>query len=309
MKKLLYILLIVVVLLLAAVVGGSFYMLDYALAPETNREDTDSCFNRLFEVYPETVSWLDSLRQAGAMRDTFMLSSEGGKRLHARYIDRGSNKTAIVIHGWRDCSIDFLYLGRMYEFEFGYNLVMPDVQACGLSEGEAIRMGWKDRRDMLLWMKMFQTDTMTVHGVSMGGATTMMLSGEEMPEGIRSLCFVSDCGYTDVWEEFSFQLRDQFGLPAFPLLYATSILCGLKYGWTFSEASALKQVAKCNYPMLFIHGENDTFVPTEMVYRLYDAKPGEKELWIAPGAVHAKSYLRHRDDYIATVREFLRKYQ
>lgn len=48
------------------------------------------------------------------------------------------------------------------------------------------------------------------------------------------------------------------------------------------EASSLKQVEKCELPMLFIHGDKDTYVPTWMVYPLYEAKPEPKELWIVP---------------------------
>jgi fermentation-respiration switch protein FrsA (DUF1100 family) len=126
----------------------------------------------------------------------------------------------------------------------------------------------------------------------------MMLSGEQMPEGIKDLRFVEDCGYTSVWDEFAEQLKEQFGLPQFPLMYTTSLLCKLRYGWSFEEASALKQVSKCRYPMLFIHGDADTFVPTRMVYPLYEAKNGQKRIWIVEGAGHAVSYRTNRQMYI-----------
>ena len=183
--------------------------------------------------------------------------------------------------------------------------LMPELHACGESEGDAIQMGWKDRLDALHWLKTFHADTMVVHGVSMGAATTMMLSGEQMPDGIKDLRFVEDCGYTSVWDEFAGQLKEQFGLPAFPLMYSTSLLCRLRYGWSFGEASALEQVKKCRYPMLFIHGNSDTFVPTQMVYPLYEAKSGDKELWIAEGAEHALSYKEHKAEYIAKVKAFV----
>ena len=41
--------------------------------------------------------------------------------------------------------------------------------------------------------------------------------------------------------------------------------------------------------MMFIHGSNDTYVPTEMVYQVYEACPTEKELLIIEGAAHAAS--------------------
>lgn len=297
---------VVMVLMLTVLTGASFYMLDYSLAPDPSKENTDSCYKALFHYYPETVEWVDSLKQQQALRDTF-LTMEGGYRLHVYYVNKGSGKTAIVIHGWRDQAITFFFLARMYEHLLGYNVVMPDLYACGQSDGEAIRMGWLDRLDIRELMQVFKTDTMVVHGVSMGGATTMMLSGETMPEGISDLRFVDDCGYTSVWDEFAGELKAQFGLSEFPLLYSSSALCKLRSGWSFGEASALKQVAKCRYPMLFIHGDNDAFVPTAMVYRLYEAKPEPKELWIAPDTRHAASYANHREEYVERVRNFLTK--
>ena len=198
-------------------------------------------------------------------------------------------------------------MARLYEHVLGgYNVVLPDLHAHGLSEGDMIQMGWLDRKDVLHWLTIFQTDTMVVHGVSMGGATTMMLSAEEMPKGIKDLRFVDDCGYTSAWDEFTSELKNQFGLPPFPLMYTTSLLCKMRYGWSFSEASAIDAVRQSPYPMLFIHGDEDTFVPTEMVYRLYQAKPSNKKLWIAPGAEHASSYLTHPDEYIRQLSDFLK---
>ena len=121
-------------------------------------------------------------------------------------------------------------------------------------------------------------------------------------------CFVEDCGYTSVWDEFAHELKGRFSLPEFPLLYTASWVVQMKYGWSFSEASPLKQVAKCNKPMLFIHGDNDTYVPTTMVYPLYEAKSQPKQLWIAPGSKHALSYRDHKSEYIRKVTEFVSKW-
>jgi fermentation-respiration switch protein FrsA (DUF1100 family) len=60
--------------------------------------------------------------------------------------------------------------------------------------------------------------------------------------------------------------------------------------------------------MLFIHGDADTYVPTDMVYTLYEAKQGNKELWIVPGVGHATSYHDYPEEYTIKVREFVRKH-
>ena len=295
---------VVLIVLLVATIGGSFYMLDYSLSPDPERTDTASCYRKQFAKYPETRPWIDSLRVIHALRDTFVVMPTGMKH-HALYISKGAGRTALVLHGWRDCSIDFLWLARLYERELGYNVVIPDLHAHGLSEGDMIQMGWLDRKDALHWLSVFQTDTMVVHGISMGGATTMMMSAMELPKSITDIRFIDDCGYTSVWEEFAGELKNQFGLSEFPLMFTTSLLCKLRYGWSFGEASAINEVGNSQHPMLFIHGGNDTFVPTEMVHRLYDAKPGKKQLWIAEGAEHAASYWKHREEYIKRVKEFL----
>ena len=304
MKKTVWALLCVLLVFVVATIGASFYMLDYSLAPDKNRADTDSCYRQLFGNYPETVGWVDSLQRIDALRDTFVTMPEG-YRCHAYYVNTGSRRTALVIHGWRDQAIKFFYLARMYEREFGYNVVMPDLYASGQSDGEALRMGWLDRLDMLRWLEVFQTDSMVVHGVSMGGATTMMMSAHPMPDGIKDIRFVDDCGYTSVWDEFAGEMRNRFSLPEFPLMYSTNVICKLRYGWAFDEASAIRQVARCHYPMLFIHGDSDEFVPTSMVYRLYEAKPAPKELWIAPETAHARSYKNHRAEYTKRVGAFI----
>ena len=60
--------------------------------------------------------------------------------------------------------------------------------------------------------------------------------------------------------------------------------------------------------MLFIHGDADTFVPTWMVYQLYEAKPEPKELWVVPGVIHAQSYLKEPKAYTQHIEDFLMKY-
>ena len=39
--------------------------------------------------------------------------------------------------------------GYLYNRDLGYNILLPDLQHQGESEGPAIQMGWKDRWDVL----------------------------------------------------------------------------------------------------------------------------------------------------------------
>lgn len=307
MKKLVFAIPVAIVgIFVVATVGASFYMLDYSLAPDSARRDTAFCFRELRRLHPEVTPWLDSLKAGHSLRDTFIVMPTG-ERHHAYYALNGSSHTAaIVIHGWRDCAIDFFDIARLYHQQHGCHVLMPDLHAHGLSEGDAVGMGWHDRLDILQWMEIahnqWGADTIIVHGVSMGAATAMNVAGETMPSWLKSIRFIEDCGYTSVWDEFGYQLRQEFGLPAFPLLYTTSLLCKLKYGWSFGEASSLNKIQHSPHPMLFIHGDSDDFVPTFMVHQLYRVKPQPKRLWITKGAQHALSYTDYPEDYARQIK-------
>ena len=316
MKKFVKYALITLLAVAALLVGAGFYMLDYALKPEelqTRSRDIPGSYTYLYTDYPEMQPWVDSLRATGALRAT-LIKNKRGESLHALYVRaaRPTGRTAVIVHGYTDNALLMLPIGYLYSRQLGYNILLPDLHAHGGSAGDAVQMGWLDRLDVLQWMdkanELFGDSTrMVVHGISMGAATTMMVSGEEgLPPYVK--CFVEDCGYTSVWDEFRGELKNQFGLPAFPLLDVASWLCGLRYGWTFREASALEQVKRCTLPMLFIHGNADTFVPTWMVHPLYEAKPAPKELWLVPGAEHAVSYKENKVEYTRRVQDFTGKY-
>ena len=59
---------------------------------------------------------------------------------------------------------------------------------------------------------------------------------------------------------------------------------------------------------MFIHGEKDTFVPTEMVDRLYNCCSADKELLIVPNAGHGEAAQVLGNEYWVKVKEFTDKY-
>ncbi len=309
-KRLLKRLATLLLLFAALLVAGGYYLLSYALRPEAAmRAKNAASYKYMYAKYPFLKPWVDSLQRTGALRDT-VIRGACGERLHALYAaaPEPTGRTAIIVHGYTDCAVRMLMIGYLYNRDLGFNILLPDLHGHGESEGRDVRMGWSDRFDVLRWAEvaneLFGGDTrMVVHGISMGAAATMMASGEQLPEYVR--CFVEDCGYTSVRDQFAGEPRKQFGLPAFPLLDVADALCRLKYGWGFREASALRQVAHCTRPMLFIHGDADDYVPTAMVYPLYEAHPGDKELWVVPGAAHALSYRDNREEYTRRVRDFV----
>lgn len=300
----------VVLAIVVVLIGVSEYFIYYALHHDHSDYNVEEEFKAAKENCPWTAEWLDSIRSTGALKDTFIVNREGLK-MHGWYLSSPDStaNTAVIVHGYTSNPIFMTQIGYMYNNNFHWNILLPDLVAHGMSEGSWVQMGWKDRLDVIQWIgvanELFPNSQMVVHGISMGAATTMCVSGEDTPDYVRA--FVDDCGYTSVWDEFSGEMKNQFHIPASPLLDVVNIICKIQLGWSFKEASPLKQVAKCKKPMLFIHGDNDDYVPTAMVHPLYEAKQGEKQLWLAPGSAHAESYKDHHEEYTKVVKDFLER--
>ena len=301
------------ILALSGCLAGK-YMSGYALTPTPHGiEDIERTRHKADSLKPGSTAWYDSLKVAGLLKDTTIVGYRDFK-VHACYVPAkdpaNAQGTAIVVHGYKDNHIVFLYLVRMYRDEFNFNVLFPDLQYHGYSEGDHIQMGWHDRLDIEKWIPVahdiFQDDFMVLHGVSMGAATVMMTSGDPLPDYVR--CFVEDCGYASVIKQFNHNRRQEFWFIPPDVLQSASLVTKRKYGWGFWEASSVKQLAKCDRPMLFIHGDADDFVPFEHLQLNYDAKVnGYKEMWVAPGAVHANAYAKYPEEYTRRVRDFLAK--
>ena len=309
---------------LLLVFGAGWLMLDYALTPASDNRDMAKRYRNMFSRYPYMRHWVDSMRQAGALRDTFVVMPDG-ERHHAVYARNGSSagRTAILVHGYKDSHAGMLPLARMYA-GMGFNVLLPDQHAHGLSDGSDIRMGWGDAQYVARWVSVADSmfagsvsrPRIVLHGVSMGAATVMNVAGGKLSPAVK--CVVEDCGYTSVWDEFARQLADQFGLPAFPVLYAASALCKLRYGWSFGEASSVAALAGKEVPMLYIHGASDTYVPSEMVFPLFNANPVSRspdgrslwfnDIWVTPGSAHASSFHDYPTRYSRRVACFVRRY-
>ena len=141
----------------------------------------------------------------------------------------------------------------------------------------------------------------------MGAAAVMMTTGEKLPKQVKLA--IADCGYSSVWEEFSYQLKRLFKLPAFPILYIANLICKLRAGYFLNECSSTKALAKSQTPTLLIHGTEDDFVPFNMLQKNYEAASCPKEKLVVKSARHSESFTIENALYWKTVDAFISKYE
>lgn len=323
MSKMKKIVIVIISLVLVLLIGGlgfvGNYFFEYALLRQegiVTAANVDPNAPKSVETMAEVANkerakeevdkWLENVKT-----EETTIESEDGLRLWGKmyFQEEQSDKWVIIAHGYTSSHEDVQPIALNF-YNQGYNVLTPDMRAHGNSEGKFIGMGWLDRKDMLKWIEyVVSVDSkaqIVLYGESMGGATVMMTSGEELPSNVKAI--VEDCGYTSVWEMFEAQLYERFGLPSFPILNAAKAVTQIRAKYDISEASALEQVKKSVTPILFTHGGNDNYVPTEMIYRLYDAATCEKDMLIIDGAGHGAAPDVDPETYYEKVFSFLRKY-
>ncbi|MGG7057245.1 alpha/beta hydrolase [Clostridium tertium] len=318
-KIIVYILVAIILLLIGGLAYIGNYFFNYALvrqegivtlssidpnAPQSIETDAEIINKQRSKENVE--NWLKKVNTEEAT-----IVSEDGLKLWGKlyFQDEESDKWVIIAHGYTSSHEDVQPIALNF-YNQGYNVLTPDMRAHGNSEGKYIGMGWLDRKDMLLWidyvLSLDSNSQIVLYGESMGGATVMMTSGEDLPNNVKAI--VEDCGYTSVQEMFEAQLYERFKLKSFPILNVAELVTNIRAKYNFHEASALEQVKKSTTPILFTHGGNDTYVPTEMLYRLYEAANCEKDILVIDGAGHGSAPDVDPTTYYDKVFNFLDKY-
>ena len=231
-----------------------------------------------------------------------------GTKLAARYYHvRDGAPLQIQFHGYRGTSVRDFCGGNRLARENGINTLVVDQRGHGLSGGHTLTLGVKERRDCLSWIdyalaRFGNNVVITLAGVSMGAATVLMAAGLGLPENVKGI--IADSPYTTPKEMLLRVGRDNH-IPiwlVYPLVAAAATFFG---GFRLTDASALDAVSHTHVPILFIHGEDDRFVPKEMSEELAKACAGHAERVTFPGAAHGISYVADPARYADTVLRFL----
>lgn len=276
-----------------------------SVAQKGLEEGSDWAMNK--PIITEGIQWYREQQ-----KEEVSIQSFDGLKLYGDLFqaEKPNGRVVLMVHGFK--SSGEREYGAMIPFlhEAGYDVLVVDDRAHGRSEGDYIGFGCLDREDCYQWIHYLNRRykgkyDIFLHGVSMGGATVLMASELNLPPRVKGI--VDDCGFTSPKAEMYHVMNaSRYSYTSF-ILQISNRICQVLAGYGFEDCSAVEAVKNTKIPVFVIHGKADTFVPTYMGVKIYQACKSEKYIWLVNGAGHGESYYRKPEEYQRKVLEFFER--
>ena len=255
--------------------------------------------------YDAMTTWQKELKAFAS--EEFTIRSFDGLTLKGRYYERYPGAPIeLMMHGYRGNAGRDLCGGVQRCFACGRNALLVDQRASGDSDGNVISFGINEHKDCLAWVDFmishFGADVKIIlTGISMGASTVVMAAGEPLPPNVIGV--LADCGYTSAKEIICKVVEDMGIAPklAYPFVKLGARLFG---GFDLDKGSAIDAITRATVPVIFFHGQNDTFVPCAMSKAMFDACPTRKHLEMVPDAGHGLAFPKDQETYLKVLKEF-----
>ncbi len=219
-----------------------------------------------------------------------------------------SHKTIILMHGWSMNKGD-IFDKMSFLWEHGYNLFYFDFRGTGESGGVS-SVGYKETKDLESAIKYLKhtlplaSKDIAVYGISMGAGVGIYHSAKH--DDIK--CIVAESpyySYENVVARWAWIHRK---IPYFPFVWLALKFAKKHFKINPEYYSPANNISTAKVPMLLIYGRNDVLVPTNNARKLFNKANKPKELWIVPGAEHAKCAEVGGVEYKKRILKFLKKY-
>lgn len=212
-----------------------------------------------------------------------------GLRLRA-WLARGEpdRAAAVVVHGLGDSLESYVEVGAVLHAR-GHTVLLLDLRGHGGSDGRLTTLGALERDDVRAALRALRERGsgergFVLLGVSMGAVAVLRAAAVE-PD-VRAV--LAEAPYDSYRGTVSHHARLFYGLPEwFPLMPAAIAVAEWRAGFDADDVDAVEAARRTKAPLLLIVDGEDSRMPEGVVRRVYDAHPGPKRLWVAPGAPHS----------------------
>jgi alpha-beta hydrolase superfamily lysophospholipase len=216
--------------------------------------------------------------------------------------------TIIYLHGVGDCKESGLPLARVF-CRNGYDTVLIDLRAHGVSGGEFCTYGYYEKHDIRCLLDILEqqengTGPLALFGTSMGAAIAIQTAAIEP----RIRAVISEGCFTDLR---TISVDYQTRIAKLPWHFVRNLVMHRAESiahFNHREVSPLIAVGHMTVPILFIHGKLDPLVKYQYSELLYSRARDPKMLYLIDEARHVDVWDVAGREYESNIFEFLDQY-
>ena len=235
------------------------------------------------------------------------ITSKDGLKLVGEWFDFGFDKSVIILPGRRETLVYSYYYAKPYK-DKGFNVLVVDQRAHGLSEGTFSTCGIMEAEDVKLWLKYMHDEhnqnELFIHGICVGTCVTSIVVATFKEPYLKAV--ILDSAFITYKEIYKNHYIES-GHALFPVYYQIWIWFKHFTKCDINDARTIKYVPEFgNLPVLFIWGTKDIYCVPEKSEEVFDAcSSNRKEIVWFDGALHSRVRLSDEERYDAVIGDFL----
>lgn len=248
--------------------------------------------------------WGDA--HAGVCTETAVVS-EDGLHLVGQLFRFGGTRCVIILPGRCEC-LKYSYFYAEPWRRAGFNVLVVDGRAHGMSEGDRNTVGGMESRDALTWADWLTEQGMTeiwFHTICVGSVAAILAMGDPAcPPEVKGL--VADGCFTSFRETFRRHMIAE-KRPRFPVLDLCMHYVRRDIGTDVRKTAPIRNVGRLRQRALFLFGERDVFSVPKMSQKLFDrcGSPDKKLVWFPEGS-HSHLRLHDPERYDGAILAFVK---
>lgn len=211
-----------------------------------------------------------------------------GLNLYGEYYDYGYSKAVIILSG-RTESHDYGYYFAPPYAQSGYNVLVIDPRAHGMSDGVYNTVGFEESKDALQWAELlhhtYHVQSIVFHGICIGAAGAMFaITSEECPDYISGL--VTEGMFPNFAQTMKNHLIERKKM-LFPVLHLIDLQMRMRTGHSMKKGP-IDVIIRLNKPILMLQSLQDQYSTADNAKKMFDLCPSEhKELVLFDEGKHS----------------------
>ena len=253
----------------------------------------------------QLIAWAKASRELP--HEDVSITSFDGLTLRGKYYEcQKGAPIEIMLNGYRGNAERDMSGGIERCFKLNRNALLVNQRGCGNSEGKVHSFGINEKKDCLKWIdfcieKFGKDCALILTGISMGGATVLLASRENLPSNVKYV--LADCPFSSARDVIC-KVVEEMRLPTkifFPIIKLSARLIGR---FNLEEDTPLNAVKNATVPIIIFHGDADSIVPYKMAQELFNACQSKKYFYTVKDCEHGLAYPEDKEGYINAIKEF-----